>query len=167
MIPFNVLFEEGSNQLEYKGKLINKYFEVDSPGEYDIKIRFVSRKSQYNQAVVLFFNDFIGSYYLFGEEQMIPKTRFPKKNYWSDTAPRELELKLLLKKGSVWICNGSDPLGTKQFCRTLHYGCAMYIEKIGENYYRFNCNDHENDDDFDDLVFEMEIVQKTSSICVK
>ena len=57
------------------------------------------------------------------------------------------------------ICNGSDLTGTKQFCRSMHMGCAIYIEELGENKYRFNCNDHEIDDDFDDLIYEMEIVQ--------
>ena len=35
----------------------------------------------------------------------------------------------------------------------------MYIEQIGENKLRFYCNDHEIDDDFDDLIFDMEIME--------
>lgn len=91
-----------------------------------------------------------------------PKTRFPKVNYWFDTAPKEIEIKLLLEKGHILLCNGSDPIGDKQFCHSLGFGCAMYIEKISDNKYRFHCNDHENDDDFDDLVFEMEIAKFTA-----
>lgn len=32
------------------------------------------------------------------------------------------------------------------------------LEKISESKIIFHCNDHEFDDDFDDLVFEMEIL---------
>ena len=34
----------------------------------------------------------------------------------------------------------------------------MIIEKTGKDSYRFYCNDYENDDDFDDLIFDMEII---------
>ena len=34
----------------------------------------------------------------------------------------------------------------------------MIIEKQNNNCYKFYCNDHENDDDFDDLIFEMKIL---------
>lgn len=76
-----------------------------------------------------------------------------------ETAPNEFEVRIQLIEGTVLICNGSDPLGTRQICHTLHMGCAIYIENIDNHLYRFHCNDHENDDDFDDLIFEMELVE--------
>lgn len=41
----------------------------------------------------------------------------------------------------------------------------MIIEHFEHNKYRFICNDHEDDEDFDDLIFEMEIIeQKTTPL---
>ena len=139
MISINTLFQIGSNQIEYKGKTINKFFEIDNHGEYIIKFFFISVNSHFNQAIVLFFNDFIGEYYLFNQKRHLPQNRFQKENFWYDTAPNEIEIKIILKEGNILICNGSDPLGTKQICHSLHSGCAIYIEKISDNRYRFNC----------------------------
>jgi hypothetical protein len=38
-------------------------------------------------------------------------------------------------------------------------GCAIVIDELGENQYRFNCNDVDRDDDFDDLVFDLSVVE--------
>jgi len=158
MKSFNVLFD-GKQEIDYKGKIVTRYFKLDIPGEYTIKFRFISKASAFNQAIVLLFNDFVGQYYLFDKEKNLPNIRFQKENFWIETAPDEISVKIHLKEGNIFICNGSDPLGSRQICYTLHMGCAIYIEKISEKVYRFNCNDHENDDDFDDLVFEMELVE--------
>ena len=37
------------------------------------------------------------------------------------------------------------------------YGNAFWVEQLSENQYRFHCNDHKMDDDFDDLVFDLKI----------
>lgn len=87
----------------------------------------------------------------------IPKNRFPKLNFWYDITPKQFDVEFVVEDGSLTICNGSDPIGTKQFNHTLVFECAMIIEKLGEDKFRFHCNDHENDD-FDDLIFEMEII---------
>ena len=36
---------------------------------------------------------------------------------------------------------------------------AMIVEKNGENSYVFHCNDYVYDDDFDDLVFSLEVTK--------
>ena len=74
-------------------------------------------------------------------------------------APKQFEIRVILHNGRFIICNGSDLLGDESIWRSLYGGCAMIIEEIGENHYRFYCNDHEIDDDFDDFVFEMEIIE--------
>ncbi len=166
MKPFNVLFAEShSNEIEYKGKRVIRYFELNEPGEYNIKFVFIKSNSKFNQAIVLLFiDDFVGEYYLNDEKQQIRKKRFFKVSHWMDEPDMTMDVKIILKKGKVVICNGSDPLGTKQINHTLSYGCAIHIEEIGQNKYRFNCNDHEDDDDFDDLIFEMEIVKSNHII---
>jgi len=37
------------------------------------------------------------------------------------------------------------------------YGNAFWIERISDSKYRFHCNDHKMDDDFNDLIFDLEI----------
>ena len=69
-------------------------------------------------------------------------------------------MKIELTDGDICICNGSDLLGTKKVWRSLCEGCAMIIENISENHLRFYCNDHENDDDFNDLIFDLEISER-------
>jgi len=159
MKPFSVLFD-GKSQILYNDKLVSRYYLLDEPGEYLISFRFISTNSKFNQAIVMIFNEFIGSYFLFDEEVQIPRIRFPKENFWADTSPSEIRIKINLISGRIYICNGSDPLGTKQICHALHMGCAMCVNKTSDNVYRFHCNDHENDDDFDDLVFEMKIITR-------
>ena len=159
--PFYVLFGS-KNQIEYKGRTINKYVKLTEPGEYVLRFTIIKNNSPFHQAIVLFFNDFQGEYYLNGAKRPLPKGAFPKENFWTDTMPQTTEVALRIRKGNVVICNGSDPLGTKQICHSLVWGCAIFLEKIGENSFRFNCNDHEIDDDFDDLIFEMEIIKPHS-----
>lgn len=158
MKPFHLLFGD-EKQIEYKGKQINKYYELLNPGQYTIQFTFKEINSMINQAIVLYLLDFSGDFYVDGKKQIIPPKRFPGFSFWFGTSPSEFEVSIKLDKGKVLICNGSDLTGTKQFCRSMHMGCAIYIEEIRENKYRFNCNDHEIDDDFDDLIYEMEIVQ--------
>jgi len=39
------------------------------------------------------------------------------------------------------------------------YGNAFWIEQLSDTCQRFHCNDHKMDDDFDDLIFDMEIIE--------
>lgn len=156
MISFDALFNRKS-EIEYKGKTLVRHFALREAGEYAIRFRFISANSQFNQAIVLHFCDFVGECYLFDQKEKIPKRRFPQIAFFMDTAPKEIEMKICLQEGAVLICNGSDPLGTKEYCRTLWAGCAMYMEKLDEHTYRCYCNDHEYDDDLDDLIFDMRI----------
>lgn len=158
MIPFNVLFEENnSDQIEYKGKLINKCYKINKPGSYGINFKFIQSNSKHKQAIAVYFLDFIGQCYESGDEVKLPKTRFPHLVFWEDTAPKEIHMKINIEKGCVLICNGSDLLGNKQICRAMYAGCAVFIEELDHNKFRFHCNDHEIDDDFDDLIFDVEI----------
>jgi len=39
----------------------------------------------------------------------------------------------------------------------------MMPKQISENKYRFYCNDHKINDDFDDLIFDLEITKVNNS----
>ena len=41
---------------------------------------------------------------------------------------------------------------------SLDMGSCFYYEQLGKNQYRCYCNDWEPDDDFDDLIFDIEFI---------
>ena len=154
-----MFLEQKSFKIEYKGKMVNAYFPFEKKGSYLFKFSLLSSSSNYLQAIIIHWDSFEGHIYINGEEIKKPKKRFPQTIFDEKYAPKQFEMRVVLQSGKFRICNGSDLLGDESIWRSLYGGCAMIIEEIGENYYRFYCNDHENDDDFDDLIFEMEIIE--------
>lgn len=149
-----------SDVIEYKGKKIHRFFKIEKPGEYLLKFKFISSNSQFNQAVDIHYGCLKGNMYFLGENITKKKSTFAQAIFFEDDiASRCFELELTLKDGSITICNGSDTDGTKTGCSTMVFGCAMIIEEIKQNHYKFYCNDFEPDDDFDDLIFELELVE--------
>ena len=160
MKMFSSMFQEqDSYEIEYKGKKINQCFVFDKKGEHILKFSLISSNSEYLQAIIIHWSSFEGQLFINGEEVKKPKKRFPQTILDEKYAPKQFEIRVILHNGRFIICNGSDLLGDESIWRSLYGGCAMIIEEIGENHYRFYCNDHEIDDDFDDFVFEMEIIE--------
>lgn len=159
MSSFSALID-GKEQIVYNDKIVRRAFKIKEPGEYVIKLKVISENSPFNQAILVFFNSFNGEFFLLDKRIDIPKKRFPHMILWTDDICDDLMVKVKLNSGSFMLCNGSDPIGTKQICHSLYLGCAIHVEKLSDNLYRFNCNDHEDDDDFNDLIFDMEINQE-------
>ena len=149
-----------SDVIEYNGKKVHRFLKIEKPGEYLLKFKFISSNSQFSQAIDIHYGGIKGNMYFLGENITKRKSTFAQAIFFEDDiASRCFELELKLKEGWIAICNGSDRDGSKRGCSTLVEGCAMIIEEIKQNHYRFFCNDFENDDDFDDLIFELEIVE--------
>ena len=123
-----------------------------------MKFTFISPSSKYLQAIIIHWDSFKGQLFINGEEVKKPKTRFPQIILDEKYTPKQFEMKVILHSGRFRICNGSDLLGDQKIWRSLYGGCAMIIEEGENNSYTFYCNDHENDDDFDDLIFKMQIL---------
>lgn len=153
---YNIFQKNNFTQVEYKGNIISPYYKFDLVGRHQLKFRFVSCNSKFEQAIVIHYDSFDGEFLLNGKPIQKPESTFPQIVFREATAPREFILDVALRSGSFRICNGSDLLGDGALWRTLYGGCAMRIESK-DNHHKFYCNDHENDDDFDDLIFEMEI----------
>ena len=63
---------------------------------------------------------------------------------------------IYLGEGDIGISNGClRPRSDMITC--FVEGCAMIKEELGEDKFRFYCNDIDWDDDFDDLIFDLEI----------
>jgi len=160
MMMFSEQFlEQNSHEIEYKGEKVSAYFSFEEKGEHLLKFSFVSSSSKYLQAIIIHWDTFEGQLYIDGKEVKKPKGRFPQTILDEKYAPKHFEVRVVLHSGKFRICNGSDLLGDEKIWRSLYGGCAMIIEAKDENRYMFYCNDHENDDDFDDLIFEMEILE--------
>lgn len=158
--PFNVLFEENSSStIQYQGKTVYRFYNIEDSGSFILKFSNIKRASKNFQAILILFNDCRGKIIIDGKENGFPKGAFSKLIFWEDLSPNSFEISFILESGNIIICNGSDPLGTKEICHYLTKNCAMHIEEYAENKLKFFCNDHEYDDDFDDLIFDMEIIK--------
>ena len=103
-------------------------------------------------------DNFTGEIYKGDKKVEIPKGSFPQLIFPEKITNKQFELNVVLKAGDIGICNGSDPWGVGEIWHSMSKGCAMIPELIKKNHYRFYCNDHENDDDFNDLIFDLEIL---------
>ena len=160
MISFQELFfSQQSDHILYNGQVVHRYLSIFVNERIDLEFRIVESSSPNTQAIVIVFpSGFSGNVCLLGKNIPIKKSAFPKMNFWTDTAPSEFDIQISNFTGKILVCNGSDPLATKQFCKHLSAGCAMIVDKLADNKFRCLCNDHEEDDDFNDLVFEVEII---------
>ncbi len=156
---FQTLFSENhSDVIDYNGITYHRFWSIKVENEIKFRLRFVHSNSKFIQSIVLSFpKDFNGNVSVMKKNIHVKKTLFPRLYFWEDTAPPEFDVSVTDFSGEIKICNGSDPIGTKQFCKHLSEGCAMIAQNIGEMRYRFYCHDHEYQGDCDNLIFELEI----------
>lgn len=165
MKPFNVMFEEKNcEEIYYKNNIIKRSLIFKNIKKLKFSLSFISTNSIYNQAIVLLFSDdFKGTIIINNKKFNLPKIKFPKICFWQDTSPQNIQIEIFFEKGFINLCNGADPIGDKKICSTLTFGSAMICEKRDNNSYLVKCNDFENDDDFDDLIFEISIEERTKN----
>lgn len=150
--------ENHSDIIEYNGITYYRYWPILVNGSIKIKFKFINSNSQFLQAIVLSLPaNFEGNAIVDGKDYPVRKTAFPMMNFWEDTAPSEFDVIINNFIGELKVCNGSDPIGTKQFCKHLSEGSAMIAQKLGNTHYRFYCHDHEYEGNCDNLIFEMQI----------
>ena len=142
----------------YKGKLINKYLKFSDKGYFRFDFKIDSTDSKFLQGIVIMLSrDFNADFYINGKKIAKPKGRFPKIELWENNVPQEFSVFVHLVEGDIYFLNGCAIPVTPEltYCRMMQGGCAIFIEQICENCYRLNCNDVEPDDDFNDLVYEV------------
>lgn len=159
MTYFQTLFQElHSNVIEYNGNTYYRFFPISIAGEALIKFKFIHSDSRFTQAIVLFFSEGFDGRIDVNENSVPIRKRFPMLNFWEDTAPNEFNVRITNYWGEINICNGSDPLGNKLFCKHLSEGCAMIVQQLGDYHYQFLCHDHEFLGDCNNLIFEIQII---------
>lgn len=111
-----------------------------------IRVTFESSNSEWDQGIY-FATD--GAFEING--QTVKKALV----LWKNTAPHEVIMRVKSKKGECLIKNVWD-VGDG-VAHSWHNGAAMIIEESGPSR-RYRCNDGKPDDDFDDLVFRIELL---------
>lgn len=184
MIPDNRAFR-GRETYEENGKIFYRSYKIDKSGKFRVIIRVVSINSPYRQAIAFSLSNkpkFKGVLYINGT-QFVPEKK--QLNYVIPVAlpdKSEIVFDLDIVGGYLRLANASDFLDdypelieqisaqtgrsreqfrgcsyTSGFAAGFLYANAFWVEQIPNNRYRFHCNDHKMDDDFDDLIFDLEI----------
>ena len=184
MLPTNKAFN-GRQSIEVDGKTYYRSYKIEQQGKYRLIIRIISINSDYNQGIAFNFSKtpvFKGTLFLNGQK-FVPEK---KQRYyiipvaWPEKSEIVMDLDVL--NGFFVLANASDCLDdypalierisqqtgrprelfrgngyTSGFTASNLYGNAFWVEAFSKNLYRFHCNDHQMDQDFDDLIFDLEI----------
>lgn len=156
MIPSDKAFD-GKLFYEDNGKTYFRWYNLKIDKTYVVRFKLVSTKSIYNQGIALFFSEFQGEFFINNQKAKVLKGF---KHYLFKTQDFEkdfLELRVCPQNGYLFFGNASEDSRSVGYeCGA--FGCAFWVEQLDQQTYRFHCNDHEYDDDFDDLIFDCSII---------
>ena len=159
MIYFSSQFSEAnSNVIEYNGKKVFKNDRFDLMGKHRIKFIFISSKEKYEQCIVLALLNFEGNIFWNNKKYEKPNSKFPTLDLFEKDYGKEFILDVELESGYFGIYNGVIEEPEDNCVEYCSWGCAMIIEELSPVKKKYYCNDIDNDDDFDDLIFEIEIL---------
>lgn len=147
MPSFESFFAQSKGQpIQFAGRTVQMVDRIHISSGQEIKLRFLASKSHWRQGV-----------YLTADGGFMVNGNFLKKAVvlWQDTAPAEVLFQVQSKKGEFQVRNVWD-VGDGVM-HSWHNGGAMILEQ-SNNVRRYHCNDGEPDEDFDDLVFTLEII---------
>ena len=157
MIPNSRAFN-GKSFFEHNGKTFQRWYTIQKDGAYELRFKIISTNSVHRQGIALFFSEFSGQILLNGDPLAVPKRAFQHYVFREGEFPNnEFVLSVQAKSGALMIGNASERAETGKFTCGA-FGCAFWIEQMNTTALRFHCNDHEYDDDFDDLIFDLEII---------
>lgn len=158
MKAFSVLFQEQNSPIIiYNGKIVYRYLRCTKSGEYIFQFRNVKSNSEHMQFFMLHLLKMNGKIFVNDKPILITKTRFPQFAMSEEELRNCHGMKITLTSGQFTICNGEDTSGEGLFADSLIFGAAITIERLDSGWFRFNCNDTENDDDFNDFIFEVKV----------
>lgn len=154
---FSELFEQSQGEpIIFNNKTIQRALTITGPKKIKLIITFIEKNSKYKQGIS--FNMFTMKGKLSCNGQTIKRGGF---EIWEHSSPKQFDVDVEIEKGELCIfniCEDIDHRGVTNVVN-LTMGMAFYYEEISGNKYRCYCNDWEPDDDFDDLVFDIEFVE--------
>lgn len=149
MPSFEKLFFASKGQpVVYNGQTIQMVDHIPIKDGQFLRVIFESVKAEWRQGIRLKTD---------GEFIVNNKTIKKAVVLWHDTAPREVLLQVHTKKGDCSIKNVWDT--GNGVMDSWHNGAAMIVEEVPTGK-RYRCNDGQPDDDFDDIIFRVEISPK-------
>lgn len=148
MPDFQGMFTAAQGQaVEYDGRLIHMADRLPIGKTQTIDVTFEAVNSDWRQGVHL---STVGSFDVDGQKIKSALV------LWQDTAPRDARIVVHSKNGICLVKNVWD-IGDGVM-HSWHSGGAMQISDVGERRI-YECNDGRNDDDFDDLVFSINLTE--------
>jgi hypothetical protein len=148
MQPFEELFRKSNGQpVFYNGMTIQLFDDLKVADGQELKVIFESVNSDWRQGVALRTDK------NFEINEQITKRSVV---IWQDTAPREVTLKVRTKNGECSVKNAWDR--GDGVMRYGNNGGAMIVEETASGRL-YKCNDGRPDDDFDDLIFRVELLK--------
>lgn len=150
MPSFESVFKESKGKpISYEGKTLVMSDDFPTQGETHFRLVFEACDSEWRQGVAL---DVIGKVKVGGQ---IVRGGIV---LWHDTAPQAVEFEIIGDTPAIQVKNVWD-VGNGTI-HSWHNGAAMIIELL-PNGRRYRCNDGLADDDFDDVIFRIERVEKS------
>ncbi len=147
MISFGEFFRKSKGQpVIYNGQVIQMVDRLSMVDGQQFKVIFKSVNSDWRQGINLSTD---GSFEVNG--QTVKKSIV----LWNDTAPQEVVIQIKSKKGECLVKNVWDT--GDGVIESWHNGAAMIVE-ISDSGRLYKCNDGRPNDDFDDLVFCIELI---------
>lgn len=117
-----------------------------------LKVRFISSNSENRQGIRIAIDAGKGNLTLNG----VSGREF---ELWEDECPREFEMECSSDEGYLSIYNIFEELNwTGNRCRYSQMAYSGMILEQNGNIYRYKCNNAELQDDFDKLIFEIELL---------
>jgi hypothetical protein len=147
MPSFEELFLKSKGRpVKHRGKVLQMVDHIDVHSGQEFILAFESTNSKWRQGVYCETN---GVFIVLGQELEQAVV------LWSDTSPNEVMIKVKTKNGKISIRNVWDT--GDGIMHSWHNGGAMIVE-THDGLRRYKCNDGFPDDDFDDLVFSLQIL---------
>lgn len=144
--------------IEYRGNRLWLSFRLDVELGAVLHVKRESTDSRWKQGIVL---SCIGGT---GKLRMPSGSEISATILWEDTAPEEVEIRIVSTASdedrvAVRVYNAWDT--GDGILQHGHNGAAMIVEEAGDEYV-FRCNDGYPDEDFDDIVFAIQVQSSVS-----
>jgi len=163
-INFNYLFGKAKGSIaKYKGEPIYMTYWFNLKGKHTLKFKLIKMNDSAERALLINTGRFTGKIYNeFNKRIKKPRGIYGSLDIWGNDwkKNKEIILKIDLSDGSLGIENGVvKKFGeTSEYISAGGYWFAMKKEQISPTTIRFYCNDTDHEDDFDDLIFDLEIL---------
>lgn len=146
MASFESLFRESKGKpIVHKGQELHLVDFIPFREGQRVKVTFEGARSEWRQGVELSAH---------GALEVAGQTINGPIVLWRDTAPTEIEIRILAPAGQLEVKNVWDT--GDGVTHSWHNGAAMIIERLPTGGRRYRCNDGHPDEDFDDVVFRIE-----------